>query len=430
MRFPRAWLLCGYSLSGVTTMSKRLSLSVVNGAKPKDKDYFLWDADLKGFGLKVCAGGRKSYVCKYRAGTGRSAPTRRMTIGAHGSPWTPDAARKEAAKILGQVAQGADPAKTKQADKTVLTVSELCDRYLQVGVGTKKASTLATDRGRIERHIKPLLGNRRITDVTRADVSQFMINVAEGRTAVDVKTGNRGRAIVRGGKGTATRTVGLLGGIFTYAVEASWLQQNPVKGVKRFRDNRNERFLDADELARLGEALCKAEANGENSYALAIIRLLILTGARKGEIERLRKDEIDRQFQFLRLGDSKTGQKLIVLSEPALAILDGVLQDTTSDYLFPSTRANGWYQGTPKVWNRLRVSAGLDGVRLHDLRHSFASIAISNGTSLQLIGALLGHGNHATTARYAHLTTSAIKSASDAVSAQLVQFLSSSASDH
>lgn len=408
-------------------MSKRLSLSVVNGAKPKEKDYFLWDADLKGFGLKVCAGGRKSYVCKYRVGTGRGAPTRRMTIGAHGSPWTPDAARKEAAKILGQVAQGADPAKVKQADKAVLTVSELCDRYLQVGVGTKKASTLATDRGRIERHIKPLMGHRRIIDVTRADVSQFMQDVAVGKTATDVKTGKRGRAIVKGGKGTAARTVGLLGGIFSYAVEASWLKENPVRGVKRYRDKRNERFLDADELAKLGEALTQAEANGENPYALAIIRLLILTGARKGEIERLKRSEVDRRFQFLRLEDSKTGQKLIVLNAPALAVLDSVPHDRESAYVFPSSKMNGWYQGTPKVWNRLRLSAGLDGVRLHDLRHSFASIAISNGASLQLIGALLGHGNQTTTARYAHLTTKAIKSASDEVSARLAQYLSSSA---
>ncbi len=406
-------------------MSKRLSLSVVNGAKPKAKDYFLWDADLKGFGLKVCAGGRKSYVCKYRVGTGRSAPTRRMTIGAHGSPWTPDAARKEAAKILGQVAQGADPAKAKQADKAVLTVSELCDRYLEVGVGTKKASTLATDRGRIERHIKPLLGHRRITDVTRADVSQFLRDVAAGKTAADVKTRNRGRAIVKGGKGTATRTVGLLGGIFSFAVEEGWLTENPVRGVKRFRDRRNERFLDADELARLGKALAEAEAQGENPYALAIIRLLILTGARKGEIEQLKWDEIDRQFQYLRLGDSKTGQKLIVLNAAALAILDSFECDTDSDYVFPATKSEGWYQGTPKAWGKLRQSAGLSQVRLHDLRHSFASVAAKEGTSLQLIGALLGHKHSATTARYAHLGEAPIRTASEKVSATLISSLGS-----
>jgi integrase len=400
-------------------MSKRLSLSVVNGAKPKEKDYFLWDADLKGFGLKVCAGGRKSYVCKYRVGTGRGAPTRRMTIGAHGSPWTPDAARKEAAKILGQVAQGADPAKVKQADKAVLTVSELCDQYLEAGTGTKKASTLATDRGRIERHIKPLLGHRRITDVTRADVSQFMQDVAAGKTATDEKTGKRGRAIVTGGKGTATRTVGLLGGIFSFAVEAAWLKENPVRGVKRYRDRRNERFLAAGELTRLGEALAAAEARGENPFALAIIRLLILTGARKGEIERLKWEEVDRQFQYLRLGDSKTGQKLIVLNAAARAILDRVPRNALSGFVFPATKSRGWYQGTPKVWRKIRVSANLQNVRLHDLRHSYASVAISRGKSLSLIGALLGHNSSSTTMRYAHLSENPVRTAADDIAIQI-----------
>ena len=351
--------------------------------------------------------------------TGRGAPTRRMTIGAHGSPWTPDAARKEAAKILGQVAQGADPAKTKQADKAVLTVSELCDHYLEVGVGTKKASTLATDRGRIERHIKPLLGNRRISDVTRADVSQFMQDVAAGKTAADVKTGKRGRAIVMGGKGTATRTVGLLGGIFSFAVEAAWLKENPVRGVKRYRDRRNERFLAAGELTRLGEALAAAEASGENPFALAIIRLLILTGARKGEIERLKWEEVDRQFQYLRLGDSKTGQKLIVLNAAALAILDRVPRNALSGFVFPATKSGGWYQGTPKVWRKIRVSANFQNVRLHDLRHSYASVAISRGKSLSLIGVLLGHNSSATTMRYAHLSEDPVRAAADDIAIQI-----------
>jgi len=394
-------------------LSKRLSLSTVKAAKPSAKDYFLWDGELKGFGLKVCKGGRKVYVCKYRAGSGRNAPSRRMTIGAHGSPWTPDDARKEAARILGRVAQGEDPARDKQEAKGIITVSELGDRYLAAGVATKKASTLATDRGRIERHIKPLLGKKRITDVTRADVAQFLQDVASGKTAVDVKTRKRGRAIVKGGKGTATRTVGLLGGIFTYAIEAGLLKENPVRGVKRYRDRRNERFLDPDELTRLGEALARAEAEGENTYALAIIRLLLFTGARKGEIESLRWREIDRQFQYLRLGDSKTGQKLIVLNRASLAVLESVPKVEDSEFVFPASRSDGWYEGTPKVWARIRQIAGLQNVRPHDLRHSFASAAAADGASLQLIGALLGHKDSATTARYAHLTDDPVRQASE-----------------
>ena len=333
-------------------MTKRLTNSVVNGAAARDGDYFLWDGDLKGFGLKVCSGGRKAYVCKYRLGTGRNAPTRRMTIGTHGSPWTPDQARKRASQILGLVAHGEDPAQAKQADKNVLTVSQLCDRYLEHGAATKKASTLATDRGRIERHIKPLLGRMRVPDVKRADVSRFLQDVAAGKIAVDVKTGARGRAIA-------------------------------------------------------------AEAAGENPYAIAIIRLLVLTGARKGEIESLRWPEVDWQYSYLRLADSKTGQKLVMLNGAAIDVLQAVPRQNASDFVFPASRSDGYYEGTPKVWRRIRENAGLENVRIHDLRHSFASMAVSGGVSLPVIGALLGHKDSATTARYSHLQNDPVRSASD-----------------
>lgn len=404
-------------------MARRLSLSIVNAAKPQTKDYFVWDSDLKGFGLKVCAGGRKSYVCKYRAGSGRAAPTRRVTIGAHGSPWTPSTARNEATRILGRAAQGQDPARDKQDSKAVITVEELCRRYLEAGVALKKPSTIATDRGRIERHIKPLLGKKRITDVSRSDISQFMQDVDCGKTAADIKTRKRGRAIVKGGKGTATRTVGLLGGIFTFAVDSGWLTANPVRGVKRYRDRKNERFLNADELNRLGTALRKADAEGQNPYAIAIIRLLILTGARKGEIEQLKRSEIDLTHGYLRLGDSKTGQKLIVLNKAASAVLESIVPIANSEFVFPASRADGWYQGTPRVWRHIRNIGSLDDIRLHDLRHTHASIAASNGTSLQVIGALLGHKDQATTARYAHLSDDPIRAASQNIAASLSQHL-------
>lgn len=404
-------------------MSQRISLSVVKAALPKEQDYFLWDRDLKGFGLKVCSGGRKSYVCKYRYGHGRKAPTRRVTIGAHGSPWTPDAARKEASRILGLVAQGNDPARDKQRSKEIPTVAEVCDSYFERGVTTKKPSTIATDRGRIERHIKPLLGHLLITELKKADVSRFLQDVAEGKTATDVRTGSRGRAIVKGGKGTATRTVGLLGGICSFAIDAGWLQQNPVKGVRRFRDKKNERFLSLNEFRQLGAALNQASDAGENSHAIAIIRLLILTGARKSEIEKLKWDEVDSASGFLRLEDSKTGQKLIVLSALAAEVLANLERFTGSKFVFPGTTGHGWYQGTPKVWRRIRESASLSDVRLHDLRHSFASVAASKGASLQMIGVLLGHKDSATTARYAHLADDPIRSASNEIAESVSSFL-------
>jgi integrase len=263
----------------------------------------------------------------------------------------------------------------------------------------------------------------RVPDVKRADISRFLQDVAAGKTAVDVKTGARGRAIVRGGKGTATRTVGLLGGIFSFAVEAGWISENPVRGVKRFRDRRNERFLGADELHKLGAALNKAEAASENPYAIAIIRLLILTGARKGEIESLRWPEVDWQFNYLRLADSKTGQKLIMLNGAAVEVLQTVLRQNTSDFVFPATRSDGYYEGTPKVWRRIREQAGLQNVRLHDLRHSFASMAVSSGASLPVIGALLGHKDSATTSRYAHLCDDPVRSASNTIGDALLESL-------
>jgi len=396
-------------------MSVRLTKSIVDHSKPAQSDYFLWDADLKGFGIKIAKGGRKTYVCQYRVGSGRTAPTRRMTIGAHGSPWTVDQARVEARKILGRAAHGEDPAKEEQDAKNQITVAELCDLYLEQGVATKKPSTIATDKGRIERHIKPLLGKKKVPDVTRADIKRFLQDVANGKTAKDVKTGLRGRSIVKGGKGTATRTVGLLGGIFTYAFDCGLIETNPVRGVKRFPDKKGNRYLSQQELSDLGSALADSEQKGENPFAIAVIKLLIFTGARKNEIQGLRWDEVDFQSGYLKLVESKTGQKTIPLNAGALEILSSLTRQDGSEYVFPSFSNGRHYVGTPKVWTRIRAAAGLVDVRLHDLRHSFASIAVSGGASLPIIGALLGHSDIATTQRYAHLIDNPLKAASEAV---------------
>lgn len=400
-------------------MPSKLTKSAIDAAAPKSDDYFLWDSDLKGFGIKIAKGGRKSYVCKYRVGNGRTAPTRRMTIGAHGSPWTVDQARSEARKLLGRAANGEDPAKEKQDEKKQITVAQLCDLYLENGIGTKKASTIATDRGRIERHIKPLLDKKKVLEVTRADIKRFLQDVANGKTSIDQKTGLRGRAIVRGGKGTATRTVGLLGGIFSYAFDLGLIETNPVRGVKRFADKKGHRYLSQQELVALGQALANGEERGLNPQALNILKLLIFTGARKGEIETLRWDAVDFQGGYLRLADSKTGQKAIPLNAGALEILSNLARLEGSPFVFPAHRSEGHYEGTPKVWRIVREMAGLNDVRLHDLRHSFASIAVSGGASLPIIGALLGHNDSATTHRYAHLHDDPLKAATEAVGGKI-----------
>jgi len=404
-------------------VAAKLTKSVVDGATPEGRDRFLWDNEVTGFGLKVCAGGRKVYVCKYRHGSGRRAPTRRVTIGAHGSPWTVEAARKEARRILGLVALGEDPAKVKQDAKKVLTIGELCDEYLEHGTALKKVSTLATDRGRIERHIKPLIGHVRLSDVSKATVTRFMKDVADGKSAADVKTVHRGRAIVTGGKGTAARTVGLLGGVFSYAVDAGLMTDNPVRGVKRYKDKKNQRFLSAAELIRLGKTIRKAEAAETNPQALAILRLLILTGCRKGEIEKLRWSDVDFDLGFLRLPDSKTGQAIRPLNGAARAILSNMARYQGTDLVFPSVDLDRPYVGTSKVWRLVRAAADLEDVRLHDLRHSFASVAVSGGASLPVIGALLGHKDAATTAQYAHLSDDPVRGAAENVGNHLAGLL-------
>jgi integrase len=407
----------------------KLSKRVVDAASKEARVLFLWDSELTGFGLKVTPVGKKVYVCQYRLGGGRRGTVKRYTIGAHGAPWTVDSARAEAKRVLAVAATGGDPAVDKQEARRALTVAELCDIYLKEGCATKKASTLATDRGRIERHIKPLLGNKKAVSVTRADVRRFLQDVATGKTAANVKTKPRGRAIVKGGKGTGTRTVGLLGGIFAYAVERSITPDNPVRGVKRFPDRKGERFLSDAELARLGVVLRGMSGEGVNPYALAIIKLLIFTGARKGEIEGLHWDEVDIDAGLLRLSDSKTGQKAILLNPPALEVLSGIERVDGSPYVFPAARSDGHFEGVVKVWQNVRERAELPGVRLHDLRHSFASVAVANGASLPVIGALLGHGNAATTARYAHLSNDPLRAVNERIGSRLATALEKKSDD-
>jgi integrase len=406
--------------------SIRISKSEIDKLTPTGKSALYWDQSLTGFGLKVSSGGAKTYIAQYRTAGGRSGQTRRVTIGKHGSPWTPDSARAEAKRLLGQAAQGEDPAAAKTQFRRMLTVSELCDTYMADGTGTKKASTLAVDRGRIERHIKPLLGKRKVSEITQADIRKFLKNVSEGATASDTKTVTRGRAIVKGGKGTASRTVGLLGGIFTYAIELGLVQANPVHGVKRYPDKKNERFLTAEELGTLGQGLRQAEAQGVNAKALNIIKLLVFTGARRGEIETLRWSEVDTTGRRLRLEDSKTGQKSMPVNSAALDVLLNLqaAADDRKGFVFPATDGDGHYVGTPRIWSILREQIGLHDVRLHDLRHSFASVGVVNGAPLMVVGALLGHADYSTTQRYAHIANDPIAAASERIGLAMLAALS------
>lgn len=224
---------------------------------------------------------------------------------------------------------------------------------------------------------------------------------------------------LEGEKGTATRTVGLLGGIFSFAFDCGLISENPVRGVKRFPDKKGERYLSQRELVALGNALRDVANNSGNPSAIVIIKLLIFTGARKGEIETLKWREVDFEDGYIRLEDSKTGQKAIPLNAGALQALNEVSPIRDSEYVFPASRGEKHYVGTPKVWRRIREMAGIGDVRLHDLRHSFASVAVSGGASLPIIGALLGHTDSATTQRYAHLHDDPLKAASEAAGGKI-----------
>ncbi len=243
-----------------------------------------------------------------------------------------------------------------------------------------------------------------------------MWDVKAGKTAKVEKTKKRGKAVCHRRGGVANRTLGLLGAIFEFAITRKMRADNPVRGAKRFREKKVERFLSAAELGRLGDALAAAEAAGVNQSAVAIARLLALTGARRNEIVGLRWAEIDCERSLLRLGDSKTGQKVIPLGAAALQALSDVARIGDSSFVFPSSSdLKQPFQGLPKAWRAIRNRAGLHDVRLHDLRHSFASTGLASGQALPLIGKLLGHATVSTTARYAHLADDPVKVATDRI---------------
>ncbi len=238
---------------------KRIGLREVRSLKPDNE---VWDSAVAGFGARRQRSQAIAYVLLFRTKEGRS---RRLTIGRHGAPWTPDTARQEAQRLLGEIAAGRDPSVAKREARVAATVADLCDLYMaDVEAGklltrrkvAKKASTILSDRGRVDRHIKPELGRLAVAAVTREDVDGFMHRVADGKTAARAATGKkRGLSNVRGGKGVASRTVGLLGAIFTYAVRKGLRPDNPVHGVTRFADGRRERRLSDDEYAALGRGL-------------------------------------------------------------------------------------------------------------------------------------------------------------------------------
>lgn len=385
----------------------------------------LWDGEFKGFGVRAFPSGTKKFIVQYRT---RGAQQRRMTIGPYGA-LTVERARELAKAHLGKVAEGADPAGERKSYRAALTVAELCDLYMEAAdagliVGrkgsSKKASTIYIDRGRIDRHIKPLLGRSKVADVRQPDIEALKNSIALGKTAADVRTGRRGRAIVKGGRGTATRALGLLGAIFQWGVANGHAPANPVRGVRRFADRQCKALLSRDQYRALGDALralaAKKAGSGQPAhhlYGLACIRFIALTGLRRGEALNLRWSEIDLDHATVRLGDTKTGESVRPLARPAIDLLRAL--EPISDHIFASYPDGPPYGALPRLWltavrEAARLAperadghadaADLAGITLHSLRHSFAGVAEELGASLPTIAALLGHRLAGVTAGY------------------------------
>lgn len=402
-------------------MSLKLTKRSAESLSPNSRKYVAWDSEVSGLGLRVMPSGSKSYILKYRIGRGRTAKMRTITLGKIGD-LTPEAARRTARDYKAEARLGQDPLRQEEEQsQRAPTFAELFEQWKLKAAhinrrtgAVRKPQNVKLDVDRMVIHVLPLLGDKPVDEIKLADISSVRDHITKGTTRTYVKTKPRGVRRASGGSGTAKRTIGILSSVFSYAVESEMLERNPCKGVRLAPGKNNERFLTEAEAGRLGEVLKKWESRENAKQAVTIIRLLSLTGARRSEISGLKWSEIDFEQGFLRLGDTKTGMSIRPISKLALDLLARQPREH-KEWVFPASTGRAAYQGLSKMWRQIRSDAGLDDVRLHDLRHSFASFGAAKGLSLPMIGALLGHKSVATTQRYAHLTNSAAQQAADEV---------------
>lgn len=384
----------------------KITKRVVDATKPESTRQRIWDAEIAGFCLQVTPTGHKSYFYKYRVGGGRAGRVRWAKIGDHGV-FTPDQARDMARRWAADVAIGGDPAETRSAQRAAPTVSELLDRYLGEHAARKNKVRTAADAERlVNKLLRPALGKLKVADITANDVARF-----HGGYAATPYQANRALAVL-----SKAFNLAELWGLRPKGT-------NPCQDVERFAEEARERSLSAAEFAALGAALAHAEqgplqlpplqpADPErlrsvNLQAIRAIRLLIFTGARVSEILSLRWEHLDLDAGRAHLPDSKTGKKVIQLPAPALEVIASA-ERPASGRGYVIRGKDGRNPEVPLVnvkdpWATICEAAGLQSLRLHDLRHAFASAAVNDGLSLPIIGALLGHRETRTTQRYAHL---------------------------
>jgi integrase len=363
----------------------------------------LWDSELPGFGARRQLG-LPVYFLKTRIGSRQ----RWFTIGRHGAPWTVETAKDRARVYLGEIAKGRDPATERDLKSINPTVTKAVDLYLSGVVdGKLKPSTASQYRDILERICLPILGQIKVNEVHNRDVSNLHLKLKDKPV-------------------TANRAVAVLSSFFAWCERVGYRDRdtNPTTGIKRFRENPRERFLTPRELKRLGMALSRAERqNLETPWALAAIRLLLFTGMRRTEILTLKWDNVDTQRATLRLPETKTGPRSVYLSAPALEILSSVPRIAGNPYVIVGEVPGKHLVNISKVWKRICRIARIKGVRIHDLRHSFASVGASGGLSLHMIGKLLGHSRTETTHRYSHLSADPIRIANESVGREIAAML-------
>jgi integrase len=380
----------------------------IDALSPGDKDAYLWDSTVKGFALKVTPRGTKTYLFEYK---NRSRTTRRKTIGRHGV-LTADQARERAKMLAAEVELGGDPASDHTKHRAALTVAQLADEWLSDHVKTRrKAKTLGDYQGWVARHIVPAIGSMRVPDVQVQDVEKIVQSLSTHPT-------------------TANRVLAVISSMFTFAIRQHLVRDNPARGIEKNQERKRKRHLSAEELLRLGEVLLAAEERGDNQTGINALRFLLFTGMRRGEVETFRWSFVDWHYSRIHLPDSKTGEKTLPIGQPAIDLLklirDSQKQTSGQDengFVFPSAKTDGHLVGLPKMWRKWRSEAGLEDVRIHDLRHSFASVGASGGTPLFVIGGILGHKSTATTDRYAHLQDDPARTAADSISTTIAAAL-------
>lgn len=377
----------------------KLTKRAIDALRPEAAERFYWDDSLPGFAVRVKPSGARSFLIQYRTPNG---DTRRLTFAKVGT-LTPDEARARARKLLAEVAGGVDVSSTRRAKRRAPRMAELWAMYEERHAkAKKKPASAACDARNWRLHLAPVLGHRPVADVKHHEMEMLHQEIGK-----------------RSGKTNANRCMALASKLFSCAAKWDLREKpNPAKGVERFPEVKRRRYLSPDELERLGRALADAERlQTEMPSAIAAIRLLVFLGARRGEVLALEWDHLDFARGVAELPDSKTGAKTLPLNAPALDVLAKLPR--VSRYVIPGAAPGKPLAGLFHPWRRICKRAGIDGARLHDLRHSFAAVAVSAGASLPVIGAVLGHSSPSTTARYAHVQSDPLRLVSETAAARI-----------